>query len=242
MNKIFLFAKHAKTGENCKKYSDEFDNNITEIEQFTFCEAEALTSVDMPNVQTLRMNAFAGATSLTSVNMPNMQTVGESAFNTTSLISVDMPNVTTIEREAFYGTKALQYIGFDPTKLSTDNIGERAFSYWDPEAGSYKSFDAWDSCNKTTGICGSCGDKYLQTGLGCVSECGTGFTADSTVKQCVASQQVSESDCYANGQVYWDNACVDEYPFAKKHWTPAEAAEVLKDTDNEIIMTFKVNR
>ncbi|MBR3501595.1 MAG: leucine-rich repeat domain-containing protein, partial [Alphaproteobacteria bacterium] len=100
-------------------------------------------------------------------------------------------------------------------------------------------------CNSTTNYYyadGNC--KFLpRTQSACTGSANIEWDSDNS--KCInkkAITQVSESDCYANGQVYWDNACVYEYPFAKKRWTPAEAAQYLKDTDNEIIMTFKVNR
>ena len=46
--------------------------------------------------------------------------------------------------------------------------------------------------------------------------------------------------CSLIGKVEWDNACLDEYPFAKKRWTPAEANEWLHDgNDNFVVITFK---
>ena len=51
----------------------------------------------------------------------------------------------------------------------------------------------------------------------------------------------SEKGCGA-GYAEYNNKCWEELPFSKKQWTPAEAAQWLKDTDNTVIMTFKVNR
>ena len=56
---------------------------------------------------------------------------------------------------------------------------------------------------------------------------------------CVKKDAEGNVTC-ASGFVEWDNACVDEYPFAKKRWTPAEANEWLHDgNDNFVIITFK---
>ena len=38
---------------------------------------------------------------------------------------------------------------------------------------------------------------------------------------------------------YWDGECYDEYPFAKKRYTPAEAAPWLKDNGNVVTLIFK---
>ena len=40
-------------------------------------------------------------------------------------------------------------------------------------------------------------------------------------------------------QVLYKGECLDEYPFAKKHYTPAEANKWLKDDDNTITLLFK---
>ena len=45
--------------------------------------------------------------------------------------------------------------------------------------------------------------------------------------------------CHANGQVPYKDQCWDEFPFAKKKWTPAEAVKWLKEDDNTVTITFK---
>ena len=45
--------------------------------------------------------------------------------------------------------------------------------------------------------------------------------------------------CYANGQVPYKDQCWNEFPFAKKKWTPAEAVKWLKEDDNTVTITFK---
>jgi hypothetical protein len=41
------------------------------------------------------------------------------------------------------------------------------------------------------------------------------------------------------GQVYYKFDCLDEYPFAKKKYTPAEAAQWLNEDNNTVTLTFK---
>lgn len=41
------------------------------------------------------------------------------------------------------------------------------------------------------------------------------------------------------GKVIYKGQCLDEYPFAKKHYTPAEAAQWLNEDNNTITITFK---
>ena len=56
---------------------------------------------------------------------------------------------------------------------------------------------------------------------------------------CVKKDSEGKVSC-ASGFVSWNNECLDEYPFAKKRWTPAEAAKWLHDgNDNFVVLTFK---
>ena len=64
-------------------------------------------------------------------------------------------------------------------------------------------------------------------------------------------QQVTAASCAADGKVLQGKECVSSCGASFRlndgecdriRYTPAEAAQYLKDTDNEIIMTFKVNR
>ncbi|MBQ9949626.1 MAG: leucine-rich repeat domain-containing protein, partial [Clostridia bacterium] len=69
---------------------------------------KSLTSVEMPQVQTIGDGAFKECESLTSVEMPQVQTIDEWAFyNCKSLTSVEIPNVNTISDKAFYGCHTL---------------------------------------------------------------------------------------------------------------------------------------
>ena len=109
--------------------------------------------------------AFSGAISLESVYMPNVYHIEDSAFvNTTSLTSVDMPNVSELKGRAFINADSLEYIGFNPEKLTT--VRENAFDG--------NEADIWYSCDKSTGSCGTCAE-YLKVGMGCVSDCGSGY-------------------------------------------------------------------
>ena len=227
---------------------------VTEIGDGAFHGATSLTSVDLPNATKIMGAAFEGATSLESVNIPNVTYIGGYAFEgATSLSSVNIPNVTYIGGYAFEGVSltAVDVPNLKEFDISSFSgyylrIPDSAVVRYGSSVMDAAAYFAEQGCSNKGGffICNKCGDRFAKNGVGCVSDCGTGYTEVNGLckKNSSTGSQVSESDCYANGQVYWDNACVDEYPFAKKHWTPAEAAQFLKDTDNEIIMTFKVNR
>ncbi|MBR3501712.1 MAG: leucine-rich repeat protein [Alphaproteobacteria bacterium] len=82
------------------------------------------------------------------------------------------------------------------------------------------------------GACGGCETGYYKKDGGCVAAtdgCGDGYLKKGT--SCISAAQGCGSSFRLN-----DGEC------DRIRYTPAEAAEVLKDTDNEIIMTFKVNR
>lgn len=65
------------------------------------------------------------------------------------------------------------------------------------------------------------------------SECNSGFTLHNG--KCYNPQDVP---CNEN-QVKYQGECMDEYPFAKKHYTPSEANQWLNDSDNTITLIFK---
>ena len=88
-----------------------------------------------------------------------------------------------------------------------------------------------------------------------MADCKNGLHADGGA--CVANPE--RCNTFANntctecnsGLIKQEGACVSGCGSSFKendgecdriHYTPAEAAQVLQDTDNEIIMTFKVNR
>jgi hypothetical protein len=104
-------------------------------------------------------------------------------------------------------------------------------------AGTFKDIDVVkNSCvtNPETGMktCGSCGDKYVKAGTGCVTaeNCGAGYVADEAIKKCLYCPY---------GKVVYKGQCLDEYPFAKKRYTPAEAAQWLNEDNNTVTLTFK---
>ena len=100
-------------------------NEVVKIGDSAFSDCTSLTSVSMPNVQTIGMLAFRRYTSLTSVSMPNVLSIGKYAFgNCTSLTSVEMPNVQTIGDYAFFNCELLTDIDINPNAI----IGERTFA------------------------------------------------------------------------------------------------------------------
>ena len=138
--------------------------------------------------------------------------------------------------------------------------GGRTDGMYEWKNGSCQRISDATTCNSTTkyyfnstansGV-GQC-QRLPTTQAACT---GTDIEWNSTDSQCInknaiiapitpvddpVEESVTEEDCHNNGQVYWDNQCVDEYPFTKKRWTPAEASEWLHEgNDNFVIITFK---
>ena len=82
------------------------------------------------------------------------------------------------------------------------------------------------------GACGGCETGYYKKDGGCVAAtdgCGDGYLKKGT--SCISAAQ----GCGASFRLN-DGEC------DRIRYTPAEAAQYLKDTDNTVIMTFKVNR
>lgn len=62
----------------------------------------SVTTIILPNAESIGNDAFQGCISLTKLDAPKVKTIGSSAFSyCSSLTSVDMPNVTSIGSTAF---------------------------------------------------------------------------------------------------------------------------------------------
>ncbi len=97
-------------------------SNVTNINDYAFCECSGLTSISIPNsVTNIGNSAFAYCTNLSSVTIPNsVTTIGNSSFrDCTSLTSFNIPNtVTSIGSSAFYGCSGLTSISI-PNSVTT---------------------------------------------------------------------------------------------------------------------------
>ncbi|MBR3662207.1 MAG: leucine-rich repeat protein [Alphaproteobacteria bacterium] len=140
-------------------------DNIVKIGQDAFQNAYVMQTVSgMKDVETVGVSSFAYTYGLQSIEMPNVRTVGHDAFQgDRNLSGVDMPKVETIGYQAFLGASGLIYAGIkDSTNVSGSAFNNTPIS----------------SCGNG-GSCGSCGDLYLQSGVGCVSSCYDNFYADN---------------------------------------------------------------
>ena len=152
----------------------------------------------------------------------NIVSIGRDAFqNATNLKTVTgMKDVQTIGIDSFYGARSLNYV------MLADGVSVSV----PPNSPSF-GMSGVPNCGKLGGTCENCGDKYVKSGVGCVTaeNCGAGYVADEASKKCLC----------AKNKVTYKGQCLDEYPFAKKHYTPAEAAQWLNEDNNTITLTFK---
>ena len=204
------------------------ENGISNIGDHAFIGDTQIISVrGMNDVTTIGTSAFHQATSLENIDMPNVKVLGPWSFaDAASITSVDMPNIESISYSVFRGATSLNYIGFNPIKLTNENIGSQAFNF------SYSSsndipLEIWANCDISTGQCGSCGNDYVKSGLGCVSDCGAGYLGKD-------GRCIDASNGCGAGYRQFENFC------NRIRYTPAEAAKVLTDdNNNSVTITFK---
>ena len=203
---------------------------ITGIGNNAFKEATSLTEISIPEgVTSIGDSAFQNAKKITEITIPNSVTsIGKAAFKyANSLESITIPKgVTSIEKNTFESADNLKNIIIMGPITS---IGTDAFKYTGKLEGII--------CKNTENACASLANMLPEKLRGKFSYVPSSDEGDSGGN---SSNPTGQADCSAKNQVYWEGKCLDEYPFAKKHWTPAEAAEWLNDgNDNFVVLTFK---
>ena len=223
-------------------------DSVTSIENSTFYGARSLTSITIPDsVTDIGRYAFDGASSLN-----NIMCKGDEASCAATVAQIRARGYTgTIS----YPTDKTSCEGTDISMYVWDSENRKCGRRNETQCNSVAKYYYHSSANNGAGRC-----KLLpKTQDFCW---GNGLAWDPTSSKCTntnytPSQEASNSDtggddigdvsgdfnpadCYNKGQVPYDNKCWDEYPFAKKRWTPAEAAEWLHDgNDNFVVITFK---
>ena len=174
-------------GENVKCVYDETSKTLTisgsgEMADYDYLDGgvsstapwvskNIIHAVIEGNVTSIGARTFKDAYRLQDITgTENITRVGDAAFFAArSLKSIDLPNVQEIGGIAFGETAKLEYVGIpDGIIYGPDTI---AASNRDTFVASKLS-----NCRKT-GDCGSCGDKVVQSGVGCVNDCFDGYTS-----------------------------------------------------------------
>ena len=135
-------------------------NNITNINDYTFCGCTSLTSVTIPDsVASIGKGAFSDCTSLTSIAIPDSVTsIGQSAFGgCAGLTSITIPDsVTSIEWGAFSHCESLTSITIPDSITSieayTFNCCRRLTSITIPNSVKKIGYSAFRYCENLTDI------------------------------------------------------------------------------------------
>lgn len=106
-------------------------SNVTTIGKKAFYKCTKLKTVKIgKNVTTIGASAFYNCSKLTAVSMgSNVTTISDNAFyKCTSLAKITIPaKVKKIGKQAFCGCKNLKTITIKTTKLTSKNVGSKAF-------------------------------------------------------------------------------------------------------------------
>ena len=111
---------------------DHISYDVTAIADNAFKNNKKLKKIVISSkILTIGNAAFSGCKKLTTVTMgANVTTIGKNAFyNCTALKKIVLPKtVVKIGSKAFYGCKKLLNITIKTTKLTTKNVGSKAFT------------------------------------------------------------------------------------------------------------------
>ena len=181
-----------------------------------WCGKDIKYAVIEKGVTSIGSRVFKSQSNLESISgLENINYIGNAAFaKADKLKSLDIPNVKEIGGSAFLATPNLIYIGLPETATINSYRNDVLYELGCITKNGYK-------------ICGSCGNEYVMSGLGCVSDCGEGYLGKEG--RCIDSVL----GC-GDGYRQFENFC------NRIRWTPAEAAKVLHDDNtNSVTITFK---
>ena len=231
----------------------EFKEGITSIKEGNFSSAHALENVSIPNSVTKIGNYAFAHDAIKSINLPNSITeieyaafadnqiskiilpdslikIGWGAFNGNNLSEIVISDtVSSLANDITFGSDLEQLkkmsIICRGTEESCENIKTLLGSY------GYHDGDGWGFTNILPSLISLAEERncnsanYYWTGVECVRE------PDVTKRTC---------EYAITGYIKVGDYCASpEVTYAKKHYTPAEANQWLKDDDNFVVLTFK---
>ena len=205
-------------------------SSITNIGKLAFYKAENLKSITLPDsVKDIGLRAFYGHNALSVIIPDSVENIEEAALQSFSMVSIVLPD--SIETLGHNSIAAPIYDEILPNFVCRGNEQTcanlmnklRNFNFWNPTLGRMDKMDLTDRVNYAKDE--QCNDKnHYYTG-----------------SECLKRPKNSDDILCTGGYVKLKNNCIDPLKtFAKKRWTPAEAAEWLHDgNDNFVIITFK---
>ena len=206
--------------------SIDIGQGITGIGAYAFAGADKVTSVTIPEgVTEIRHYAFSDVTA--SIDLPDSVTdVGNSAYGGDVIMSdIVASRIGNWEKYSFEGINNVLCKG-DVEKCK-NAVSERIYN------------DDTDSCPAEEKD-SSANCMYLWYGqISSVTESQCTGNYGWNGASCARKDDNGNVACAA-GYAGYQGKCWSELPFAKKHWTPAEAAQWLHDgNDNFVVITFK---
>ena len=236
----YVFYNTALTSIDMPKVSSIGDNVF---------ESTGLTSFNMPNLSSIGSSAFEGLSNLTIADLTNITSIGDYAFwNSTSypdFIISDQTDTSDWSRWGLAGIPGsnskiycLGDVDICKANLSEFGIQDKVQQANEIQCNNSVNYYYSNGCVKLPNSQETCTNaNFYWISNKCTK---TAPVVQEPESQEPETQQVTDASCSAKGQVFWDDSCYDTYPFTKKRWTPAEAAEWLHDgNDNFVIITFK---
>ena len=219
-----------------------WENELNDIKTIKFAEDSEITSIGT--------KSFISAKNLTEAEFQDsLESIGYKGLKYAPLSTIILPDtLKSIGSEAFAGAGTLDSINIIcmGNEVSYAKMKNTLFKYCNANCGTENaqivdlsgkvSYANSEQCNSQKYYYGDNWCTRLPTQK---SDCLTTQYYYWNGKKCSKFGADENINC-ASGFVEWENACLDEYPFAKKRWTPAEANEWLHDgNDNFVVITFK---
>ena len=228
------------------KYAYDYLDRYTSVE-----------NVKISGISHIGNNAFEGFVSIENVIFMDdmLESIGKHAFHDNELTELKLPHsVTNIGESAFETNPYLTTLELSDSIRTVDSnafMDSPITTIIIPDT----LMDIGDSlsfgpslqnviCRGESEKCKEIKEKFAEAGYNVQFSLASKNQCNSTMyyfngKECIREPEISNRQC-ADGYVSWKNECLDEYPFAKKRWTPAEANEWLHDgNDNFVVITFK---
>ena len=227
------------------KYADDYLDSYASVE-----------NVKISGISHIGNGAFFSSGYIKNVIFMDdiLESIGEHAFHDNELTELKLPNsVKIISESAFETNYSLKTLELGD---SIYEVAEGAFmdspitTIIIPDTlnniGDELSFGPSLQnviCRGENEKCAIIQEKFAEAGYDVQFSSANKDQCNSTMyyfngKECIREPEISNREC-VSGYVVWEGQCLDEYPFAKKHWTPAEANEWLNNDNNTVTITFK---